>query len=72
MNWLTTELTPEAQLIGAIGDKLLALDQLRVSIDVDRFEADRDRLQQTFALFAFAVLIGAAIGFAAITHGVLR
>jgi hypothetical protein len=57
-----------AQIETVLGERLIRMDVLRLEIDALRYSADQDRWQQTVAMLAVGLLIGAAIGCVLVTR----
>lgn len=62
--------SPLAQVETVLGEQLIRADVLRNEIDTLRYSAEKERWQQTLAMFVVALLIGAVIGCVLVTRAV--
>jgi hypothetical protein len=60
--------SPLAQIEQVLGEQLIRADVLRLEIEALRYSAEKDRWQQTLAIFAIAALVGAVVGCWIVTH----
>jgi hypothetical protein len=60
--------SPLAQVLGALGEKLVEADVRRLEIEALRWDVERERWQERVAALVVFALIGAIVGLVAVTH----